>query len=138
MKITFTARYYFGGGTLLQPYYLVDVTIYARFNQIHNAIIRIDDKDINKTIIRPIDLRRMTVHREFSIHANHTVITADVERNQKMHNPNSPYTPISKQKDKELLCDIYDHQLIVDAGTFDKILTAFNLIPDSVELLLFD
>lgn len=131
-----------GGGTLQRNYYYVDVTIYAPLNQPQNAIIRIDDKDVNKTTIRPIDVRRMTVHRDFSVQSGHTIVVAESERNQRISNPQFSISvsvhPLSKETSKELLCDLYEQQLIVDAGTFEKILKAFNLIPDPVELLLFE
>lgn len=128
MKITFSAQYTM---TSLFP---VEVTIWCSMKDTH-ATVMIEDKDIRKTIIRPIDLRRITVHKDFSVYAG-GVITAEHERNQRSAGNNVNYGPTYKgQSTKELLCDIYERDLIVDAGTFDKIVKTFHIFPDTVELL---
>lgn len=112
----------------------VEVTIWCSMKDTH-ATVMIEDKDIRKTIIRPIDLRRITVHKDFSVY-NGGVITAEHERNQRSTGNNVNYGPTYKgQSTKELLCDIYERELIVDAGTFDKLVKTFHIFPDTVELL---
>lgn len=128
MKFSFSAQYTM---TTLFP---VQVTIWSSMKDTQ-ATIMIEDKDIRKTIIRAMDLRRITVHKDFSLYSG-GVITAEHERNQRQQNPNVNYGSTYKfQNSKELLCDIYERDLIVDAGTFDKLIKVFNIFPDPVELL---
>ena len=129
MKFTFTAQY------TMSTVYPVEVTIWSSMKD-SQATIMIEDKDIRKTIIRSMDLRRITVHRDFAVYGGGTVITAEHERNQRMSNNAVNFGPSYKgQSTKELLCDIYERDLIVDAGTFDRLVKTFHIFPDTVELL---
>ena len=128
MKITFSAQYTM---TTLFP---VEVTIWCSMKDTQ-ATIMIEDKDIRKTVIRPIDLRRITVHKDFSVFSHNGVLTAERERDQRTSNPTVNLGVYKGQTTKELLCDIYERELIVDAGTFDKLVKTFHIFPDTVELL---
>ncbi len=131
MRITFLAQYSISSYPSSCE---VEVTIWAPMNEKIGTIM-IHDKDINKIIVRDFNPRRMTVHKNFAIGPGNTPYTAEQIRNQRMNNPNVSYPNTHSQNSKELLCEIYERELFVPAGTFEKIIKAFDVFPDPVELL---
>jgi len=132
MKFTFTGQY-----ALNNQNNLVHITMYAKHGDLSGTIM-IEDKDVRKTTISQWNMRHMTVHRDFAI-CNGGHITAEQERNQRMSSPNINYgSTFRTQNSKELLCGVFERDLIVDAGTFDKIVKIFNIFPDQIELLMFE
>lgn len=131
MKITFTGQYSIG---VYPTNCEVEITLWVAMNE-KTGTIMIHDKDINKTIVRPFDPRRMTVHKNFSVGAGNCIYTSEQQRNQRISSPNANYGSMSSQNVKEVIQDIYDRELIVPAGTFEKILKTFNVFPDQIELL---
>ena len=132
MKLTFVAQYNI---TATYPQTCeVEITLYAGMND-KTGTIMIHDKEINKTIVRVFDPRRMIVHKNFSISNGNCLYTAEQQRNQRMSNPNINFGVMQLNNSKEVLQEIYERDLIVPAGTFEKILKAFNVFPDQLELL---
>lgn len=133
MKFTFTGQYHLSSYPLSNNG-MVNITLYAKSDG-RDYTIMIEDKDIRKTTISSWNPRHMTVHKDFYISSSNTITTAEQERNQRMSNPNVNYGQFRSQSSKEVLCGIYERDLVVDTGTFDKIIKIFNLFPDQVELL---
>lgn len=131
MKITFTGQY------AIAPYPSnaeVEITLCVQLGE-KTGTIMIHDKDINKIIVRDFNPRYMTVHKSFFLSNGSTIHTAEAVRNQRVNNPNVNYGPTTSQNSKEVISQIYERDLIVPSGTFEKILQAFNIFPDPVELL---
>lgn len=131
MKITFTGQYSIG---VYPTNCEVEITLWAPMGE-KSGTIMIHDKDINKTIVRHFDPRRMTVHKNFSIGGGNSVYTAEQQRNQRISNPNVNYGTTQCQSSKEVIYELYERELIVPAGTFEKILKTFNVFPEQIELL---
>ena len=131
MKFTFMAQYSLSSYPQSCE---VEVTLWVPMNE-KTGTIMIHDKDIDKIIVRPFDPRRMMVHKNFTIGPGSVPYTSEQTRNQRINNPNINYGTTRPQNAKEILCEVYEQQLIAPAGTFEKIIKAFNIFPDPVELL---
>ena len=131
MKITFVAQYTISG---YPSNCELEVTMWVPMNEKIGTIM-IHDKDIDKIIVRDFNPKFMTVHKNFAIGPGNAPYTAEQMRNQRVNNPNISYPNTHSQNSKELLCQVYERDLFVPAGTFDKIIKAFKIFPDPVELL---
>lgn len=131
MKYSFTGHYigmtHFGQG-IQTP---LEITLWIPIHETR-GMLRIHDKSVEKTIIGPWEPRLLTVHRKFKIANGHTPCTMETIKG----NPTQNHGSMEDVSGKELLIGITDRQLIVDSGTFDRIISAFKFFPDEVEELL--
>ena len=133
MKYTFTANYLdvnrFGQGQQ-NP---MEITLWIPIHETH-GMARIHDKSIEKTIVCSWEPRTLTVHRKFKIANGNSVYTLEQVKAQQTAGQN--YGVMEDFPGKEIIIGIADRQLIVDSGTFDRIVSAFKFFPDEVEELL--
>lgn len=136
MKYTFTAHYMDVNNLGHGAHNPLEITLWMPIHQTR-GMARIHDKANEKTTLVPFEARVLTVHRKFYIQGGHTIVTAEDVRNRQRSNPNVNYGSVEQQTAKELLSGIQpSRDLMVDSGTFEKIVSAFKWFPDEVEELL--